>query len=153
MTQKEALLKAMKAINTSFRVDMVKKGINATGSLSKSLREEATFNTGSIYGNDYFDSVVFGKKPEEVTQSFGELLDDLLEWVETPKFDGKSPKEKMSIAFGGARNILRRGTLRGRSQKYPGLDAQQIIKREMDKIKPVLLGEVREKFLDGVRKG
>ena len=142
---------AFESIRAALRQDLSAKGINASGSLSKSLRIETDDKKGELYGNDYFKYSAFGRGPTKGGGD-GSLYERIQEWVENkPVFAGMSEKDKKRFAYFATRKIHREGTQRGRSSQYPGISAQQIFDRESEKIKPKILGELRANFVDAVR--
>ena len=117
--------------------DQKAKGIYASGESAKSLREkvergEGTDIRGVVTGRGYFAQQERGRGPTgNSSPSRPNLRQRIFEWLKVKSWSrGKSERERESLSYAITRKIHKRGTLRGRSTKYPGLDLTKILREE-----------------------
>lgn len=123
------------------RIEQGRKGIVATGASARSLREEVKRDgqnfVGRIYGFNYWEYQVRGRGPTPGGAKRGRptLRERIRLWLDYKPFSrGLRPKIKDSMSYAIAKNIHRRGTLRGNDPRYPGIPLQGMIQKEVPKL-------------------
>lgn len=130
---KQAIFNFLNAVSNRLKQEQQSRGIRASGRSARSLKSKATNTKGQLTGSAYFQQQEEGRGPTKKDQG-GILRQQIREWIDDknlPLWDGFRDKDGMSYVI--TRNIHRRGTLRGRSQQYPGLPTTRIIKEERGK--------------------
>lgn len=138
MSYRISIEKYLNAVSKRIVEEQDNKGIKASGDSAKSLEVQADANSGTLTGAHYFKYQVQGRGPT-VKSGQGLLRKAILKWLQVKSWSrGFDIKKQTSLSYAISKRIHERGTLRGRSQEYPGLGLSEIEKSE----RPKLLSEI-----------
>lgn len=129
------LRKRLEAIRLKTIADQKAKDITASGKSAQSLTVDVKENTGTLSGFSYFEQQEFGRGPTR-NGGRGVLRQRIREWLDEKSWSRRFDEDKKdSLSYAITHNIHKRGTLRGNTAQYPGLDLTGIAQEEIEAIR------------------
>lgn len=110
-------------------------GVRASGKSARSLNSKVLFSgkkgIAQLRGSDYWEFQFYGRGPSRGGRGGpGYLQKAIREWLDTKPFaSGFDAAKKDSLSWAISKKIHERGTLRGRSSRFPGIDFDKIINK------------------------
>lgn len=145
MDRKEAITAFMDKVKKLYIEDQLEKGITASGASAKSLRTEASYDGGQLYGFAYlryqFDGRRAGKMPP---------VEKIIQWLKDKtsfRIEFDRTKGLRSLAWAIAKKIAKQGTDINQG-KRPGLSIQEKLEDSRRELAKELLKGTREEVIE-----
>lgn len=152
MTDRQAIQKFLTRVSDQIKKEQRDKGITASGESAGSLRSEIDEKQdieGRLYGRKYFRNQEEGTTAEEYKAiPYPEHYKQIRQWLNTKGFSrGLTDRRKQRLAAAITAKQRIRGSKRGRSKEFPGLNLTAIVRSNLDELR----GNIRGNAISGVR--
>lgn len=136
------LVEELEGLRKRIAANILNTGQSASGRTAKSLRVEATNDTGILYGRGAFGTLETGRKGGKVPQGFYQVIK---QWAYDKRLVFENERERNTFAYFVARKIAREGTKLfrsgGRSDVYSS-EIPQTINNIRQRIAKVVAGGI-----------